>query len=135
MGKVIDADELEKKLLDAIEFGRMRDGDGTAELEAVLDDVRGMPEAVIHCKDCKHRYEDDCPMRFAEPQWIPASIALPGQCDRVLCQTQTKKGLLNYVIGYYDYDHDRWCCGMNSNVIAWMPLPEPYEGTERKTDG
>ncbi len=62
----------------------------------------------------------------AQPErWIPVTERLP-ECDsKVLCQTMTKKGIPGFVIGYYDFD--RWCCGMNSNVIAWMELPAPYE--------
>lgn len=61
-----------------------------------------------------------------KPQWIPCSERLPETDDKVLCQTVTKKGVFGMVIGYY-FDN-RWCCGMNSNVTAWMPLPEPYSG-------
>ena len=58
------------------------------------------------------------------PKWIPCSERLPENGEKVLCQTITKKGQINMVIGFYDFE--RWCCGMNSNVIAWMPLPEAY---------
>lgn len=59
--------------------------------------------------------------------WIPCSERLPETEDKVLCQTVTKKGIINFVIGYYIADSSCWVCGMNSNVIAWMPLPEPYK--------
>ena len=55
--------------------------------------------------------------------WIPCSERLPEDEEKVLCCTITTKGIKNIVIGY---DAERWCCGMNSNVIAWMPLPEMY---------
>lgn len=61
----------------------------------------------------------------AQPQWIPVSERLPEDDTKVLCCTATKKGTLNIVIGYH-YE-DIWACGMNSNVIAWMELPEPYK--------
>ena len=57
--------------------------------------------------------------------WIPCADRLPDTDCRVLCLTKTKKGIINYVIGYYA--DDRWCCGMNSNVVAWMELPAPPE--------
>ena len=60
------------------------------------------------------------------PHWIPA-IVTPDSDRRVLCLTKTKKGVLNYVLGYYAHDRKYWVCGMNSNVIAWMDLPEPPE--------
>ena len=57
------------------------------------------------------------------PKWISVNEKLPKTEDHVLCCTETKQGRKNVVIGYY---MDGWRCGMNSNVIAWMPLPEPY---------
>lgn len=61
-------------------------------------------------------------------RWIPCSERLPETEDKVLCCTATKKGGKNIVIGYYMATMKYWVCGMNSNVIAWMPLPEPYKG-------
>lgn len=60
-----------------------------------------------------------------EPQWIPVTERLPDGDTKVLCCTITSKGSKNIVLGYWS--GDRWACGMNSNVIAWMPLPEAYE--------
>lgn len=60
--------------------------------------------------------------------WIPVTQDLPSDGEYVLCTTQTKKGTRQVVRGYYDCDH--WVCGMNSNVVAWMPLPRPWEGEE-----
>ena len=54
--------------------------------------------------------------------WRPFPDFMPDPDERVLCCTETKKGTRNCVIGYHD--GSRWCCGMNSNVIAWQPLPE-----------
>lgn len=62
-----------------------------------------------------------------EQRWIPCSERVPETEDKVLCQTVTKKGISNFVIGYYMKESNYWACGMNSNVIAWMPLPEPYK--------
>lgn len=62
-------------------------------------------------------------------RWIPVTETLPTTDDKVLCCTMTKKGVPGIVIGYYlRGEHGcSWACGMNSNVVAWMPLPEPYE--------
>lgn len=56
-------------------------------------------------------------------EWIPCSERLPENDDYVLCCVRTKAGRQNVVRGYYM--DMRWCCGMNSNVTHWMPLPEP----------
>lgn len=61
-------------------------------------------------------------------KWNYAKDELPLTDERVLCVTVTKKGVKNFVLGYYD--GERWCCGMNSNVYAWMYLPQPPEVEE-----
>ena len=60
-------------------------------------------------------------------RWRPVTEELPDNEDKVLCCTVTKKGLKNLVVGYYSPEMKRWCCGMNSNVIAWRILPPAYE--------
>lgn len=65
-------------------------------------------------------------------RWIPCNERVPEEEQRVLCQTVTKKGTANIVIGYHA--NERWCCGMNSNVVAWMSLPEPYGREADETD-
>lgn len=65
-------------------------------------------------------------------RWIPCSERLPYNDDHVLCTVQTIAGVRNVVRGYFAPELNRWVCGMNSNVIAWMPMPDPYEPEERK---
>lgn len=60
--------------------------------------------------------------RASAASWVLCAIGLPEPDVRVLCLTQTKAGRTNYVIGYHD--GQRWCCGMNSNVVYWQRLPE-----------
>ena len=71
----------------------------------------------------------DIPAADVEPKqrWISVSDRLPENDDHVLCCTETKAGRRNVVIGYWM--DGAWRCGMNSNVIAWMPLPEPPEAS------
>lgn len=65
--------------------------------------------------------EEIAELRNKTREWIPCADRLPNSEDKVLCCTQTKTGSKNIVLGYYA---DGWRCGMNSNVIAWMPLPD-----------
>ena len=62
--------------------------------------------------------------------WIPVEKELPKNEDKVLCCTVTQKGRKNFVMGYYS--DGRWCCGMNSNVVAWMPVTDPEDKTESR---
>lgn len=71
----------------------------------------------------------DTPTEDAAPQWIRCSRKLPDTEEKVLCLTKTKKGVYGYVLGYYMRDLG-WACGMNNNVVAWMPLPAPCEEGE-----
>lgn len=73
------------------------------------------------------------PYRLPESKtgrWIPCSERLPENDAYVLCTTITAKGRRSVVRGYYS--EKVWVCGMNSNVIAWMPLPEPYKEYEHE---
>ena len=57
--------------------------------------------------------------------WIETDMMLPPDEEKVLCFTMTKSGMPNIVVGYYSPELGRWCCGMNSNVVAWRALPSP----------
>lgn len=57
--------------------------------------------------------------------WISSEDRVPETEEYVLCCTRTKAGQKSVVRGYYA--DGRWCCGMNSNVTHWMPLPEVPE--------
>jgi len=70
---------------------------------------------------------DAQPTIDAEPHWIPVSERLP-EDDRSKVVTLANG---NAEVGYYS-NGDWWCVGdkvtlENQTVIAWMPLPKPYE--------
>ena len=96
------------RLIDALELKR------SIACSSILEDGKTLEQII-----------DEQPTIEPEQRWIPCSERLPEDDTKVLCQTMTKKGVPGFVIGYYAFD--RWCCGMNSNVVAWMPLPAPYE--------
>lgn len=70
-----------------------------------------------------------------EQRWIPCNWHteeenLPQECKSVLVCIKEKSG---YQIGVsYRADYNRWEGFGRANVIAWMPLPEPYG--KRRTD-
>ena len=55
----------------------------------------------------------------AEPQWIPISEKLPDALDSVLVTSTGGHVYISYIVhGEFEY---------GGEVIAWMPLPKPYE--------
>ena len=107
-------------------------------IECAKKDVKLMREGYITPKEVKDGLAAegaDCLKQLqmkGEPdplrEWVPVSVTLPPDEDRVLCCTQNKKGAKNLVIGYYM--KGEWRVGMNSNVIAWRFLPPAYEAKE-----
>ena len=74
-------------------------------------------------------------MPSAQPEWIPCSERLPEESGQYIITVKYV-----HVDGYEDlyaehgeWDGDRWdmfCfghCGEVEDIIAWMPLPEPYK--------
>lgn len=70
-----------------------------------------------------------------EPRWIPVSEKLPDTDDEVLCWYEyyhwsREKVLPEYGLGRYLRETSAWfgevANGRDVRVIAWMPLPNPY---------
>ena len=58
--------------------------------------------------------------------WIPCWRQLPGDDRIVLVTCRSKKGSLSVNRAYYD-GFSWHGSGSMAEVIAWMPLPEPYD--------
>lgn len=76
-----------------------------------------------------------------EQKWIPVSERLPDTDDEVLCWYEyyhwsQEKVLPEYGLGRYLRETSAWfgkvANGKDVRVIAWMPLPEPYESQEKE---
>lgn len=61
------------------------------------------------------------------PGWIPCSDQLPETEEMVLVSCETKKGYKSVNRAYHS--NGFWHgSGSMSGVVAWQPLPDPYEG-------
>jgi len=68
----------------------------------------------------------DLPSVKPEAEWIPVSEKLPDEKDYCLCCD--KDGYIT--IGFVSKWSKQWCFDdpeVDIDVIAWMPLPEPYK--------
>lgn len=70
------------------------------------------------------------------PMWIPVSERLPDTNETVLCWYEyyhwsLEKVLPEYGLGYYFKEVGTWggevANGLKAKVLAWQPLPKPYE--------
>ena len=71
------------------------------------------------------------PTEDAEPKWIPVSERLPEVRQWVLCQCRAE--IMDVLRITHDGDWEQpypQVTYMSSFVIAWMPLPKPYEVKE-----
>ena len=108
------------------------------------DDDGSCTKAGVDTREMLDELED---MPSAQPEWIPCSESLPKEDGQYLI---TEKGtfgdylyigIANYGVpcmpmnkgkgrGWFITDSEGdYYCDMN-HVLAWMPLPEPYEEAE-----
>ena len=81
----------------------------------------------------------DAPTIESKQEWIPVSERLPeaecGESDSVLATCKHKDEDEPRWIRLLYFNGGNWCYPTGevytSEVIAWMPLPEPYERSER----
>ena len=104
MGRLIDADALERDMQNEWEQNEISNGEWIRFRE-ILNDVPTIDPA----------------------KWIPVSERLPKEGVQVLV-TDDAGGLATIDVdyGYFDEEYGRFDWFHSQNVTAWMPLPEPY---------
>ena len=68
------------------------------------------------------------PPAFKKTEWIPIKEELPEERKNYLCTIECA-GCRYRIIGHYNkpgWTHDYG----KQETVAWMPLPEPYKGTD-----
>lgn len=125
MTRLIDADALRKKCVDLVHC---------IDAEAVKEDYYegmavGVQNAIV--------FIDVQPTIDIEPHWIPCSERLPEEplgCLVTVLDTDPVtmdefENILPYFVGW---DGEQWNDGDGEQcpfeVLAWMPVPKPYEG-------
>ena len=91
-------------------------------------------ERLLHC-DFSYLSEatleeliDEAPTVEAEPQWIPVSERLPKEMGLYLVTLEYKEHGKSVTTLWYHGKQIGWDFRVADVVIAWMPLPKPYEG-------
>lgn len=106
--------------------------------------VDRLKKDILDLQDCYNGFSDTydkaCIIGVIEEQptveeqkWIPCSEQLPKQGQEVICQCRANIIKVLKLDADGDWYQDAEHCYMYGFVIAWMPLPEPYN--ERETDG
>ena len=93
------------------------------DADALMKDVRENSESYF-ADDFAEFWVNRQPTIQPEPHWIPVEQELPEYGKAVLTITQDDTYEVNHVI---DEECGEWFWEDNGNVIAWMPLPEPYK--------
>lgn len=80
-----------------------------------------------------HLYGRKNDVVFEEVKWIPVSEALPKDMDRLLAtivrsdgEKRVRSG--HYYKGLFMMDNGDTWKETDKEILAWMPLPEPYRG-------
>lgn len=84
----------------------------------------------------------DVPPTQPEPRWIPVAERLPEADKRVLICNDEGRYLIGFVKDFGDYWPSEWWYQFDmydddvyeeqeqGRIVAWIPLPKPYERSE-----
>ena len=134
--------------LDALQEA-LQEFDEITEKEEFINDKYLTPQQAIHwtrCRLydlCKKAILDMPPIESDSPAWIPISESLPDEETEVLVTRKflgTKDVPKSVYVETAERIGDSWCANSDeykvapsrhTDPIAWMPMPEPYDDTEK----
>ena len=139
----IDADELSKKILEELHnrsmqgFGKglmianscvinaptIEPDPDTVSRQAVMDAIMGEPTDAHYPSWYAERIKA-LPPSLSRSQWIPCSERMPETRGKYIVSVKLDGH------EYSDKDYwigDRWNNYLKRQIIAWMPLPQPYK--------
>lgn len=105
-----------------------------SEMSCMKCRVFDFKESLCEDEFCKMYHGEGTDLDFinsvkaSAQQWIPCSERLPDK-DGIYLVTHRTFGKLEVTWNiFYGGEHASWL--WNDEIIAWMPLPEPYKGEE-----
>lgn len=102
---MIDADDIAYESIDSSDTNRHEYYYGTGIMAVRKEDIDEMPT-------------------IEAPHWTPCSKGLPKTKGMYYVTTKGKQEVARFVFTGTDSSKEYW----RRNVLAWMPLPEPYGG-------
>jgi hypothetical protein len=111
------------KLNEPMEFTMTIDDADLEVMAKILKDIK-IPECPYF--DISDKYGNKA-RYYRENRWIPCSEGLPKQGQEVICQCRASIIKVLKLDANGDWYQDANHCYMGGFVIAWMPLPSPYQ--------
>lgn len=113
----------------------MRLIDADAAIDALCDYLVGKrcpDDGTLTCRLIENEVINKLPSIQPEQRWIPVTERLPEEGEVVLTQAKFKDDMKMAVSSRIDYNYWTAWGTRDINIIAWMPLPEPYQEGEQK---
>ena len=111
----------------------MSDNGGIEEAEAFRMAIEALKDQIepIICPRCGRTFATEEGREAAEAlkaqEWIPCSERLPEEGEVVLTQAKFRDDIKMAVGARQDYNYWTGWGTREINILAWMPLPEPYK--------